>query len=487
MGLSRSSSVSASASNEKQDKKLSDNGLVTQGIGRIDEEGQQGEVVDGVFGAQGANTGTVNYRAVGWVSTSVLLAKSQIGLGVLSLPDVLHTLGMVPALIIIVAIAVMSTWTDWIIGGPWKAAHPTCYSVADCGGILGGRIGREIFGGMYWLLMTCIAGSALLGLSTALNAISLHGTCTAVFVAVAAVATFFPASLRTLGSVKWIGWAGLLSMIVSILLVAIAVGAGGRPSPAPQEGPWDKDIVYFGNPSFADAMNAVSNIVFSYAGTAAFLPIASEMRNPKDFKKAVLACQSFVTAFYLAVSIVVYMYAGQYVASPALGTAGVLIKRVAYGLALPGLLAAAVIYTHLPAKYIFVRAMRNSKHLTHSSPTHWMAWLSCTLGCVLFSYVIASAIPVFGGLVGLIGALFGSFLTLTGVAWMWFFDNWTRLRNKELRTAKVIALAAFNAFISLAGIFICIGGTYGSVISIRDDYAASGGHPWSCADNSGSS
>ena len=42
--------------------------------------------------------------------------------------------------------------------------------------------------------MTCIAGSALLGISTALNAMSLHATCTAVFVAVAAVVTL-PLSL----------------------------------------------------------------------------------------------------------------------------------------------------------------------------------------------------------------------------------------------------------------------------------------------------
>lgn len=122
------------------------------------------------------------------------------------------------------------------------------------------------------------------------------------------------------------------------------------------------------------------------------------MRDPRDFSKAVLACQGFVTAFYLAIGVVVYLRAGQYVASPALGTAGVLIKRVAYGLAIPGLLAAAVIYTHLPAKWIFVRALRKSHHLTHSTKTHWVVWLSCTSGCVLFSYVVASAVPVFSGL-----------------------------------------------------------------------------------------
>ncbi|GAA5979055.1 hypothetical protein JCM11641_004957 [Rhodosporidiobolus odoratus] len=486
MGFSRASSTSGSPS-EKHEKRL-DNGVVSHGgIDRIDEENQHAEEIDGVFGAQGGGTNTVNYRTVGWVSTAILLAKSQIGLGVLSIPDVFHTLGLGPGVITIIAIAIMSTYTDYYLGGPWKRLHPTCYSVSDCGGIVAGSFGRELFGVAYWLLMTCIAGSALLGLSTALNAVSLHGTCTAVFVAVSAVATFFPASLRTLGSIKWIGWVGLISMVVSILLVTIAVGSGGRPSPAPQEGPWTKDIVYWGNPTFSDAMNAVSNIVFSYAGTAAFLPICSEMRNPRDYTKAVILCQSFVTAFYIVVGVVVYLYAGQYVASPALGTAGVLIKRVAYGLALPGLLAAAVIYSHLPAKWIFVRCLRNSRHLTHPTKTHWLVWLSCTGGCVLFSYIIASAIPVFGGLVGLVGALFGSFLTLSGVSWMWFYDHWARLRSPADRNGRLLAMAAFNAFIIVVGLFICVAGTYGSVISIRDDYAANGGRPFTCADNSGSS
>lgn len=117
--------------------------------------------------------------------------------------------------------------------------------------------------------MTCIVGSGLLGLSTALNAISLHATCTAVFVVVAAAATYPLASLRTLGGIKWVGWIGLVSMIVSILTVTIAVGVGGRPSLAPKEGPLDLNIVIWGHPSFADAMNAIGNLIFAYAGTAA--------------------------------------------------------------------------------------------------------------------------------------------------------------------------------------------------------------------------
>lgn len=98
-----------------------------------------------------------------------------------------------------------------------------------------------------------------------LNAISLHATCTAVFVVVAAVVTYPFASLRKLSSVRWVGWIGLASMVVSIMLVTIAVGAGGRPATAPPSPlPWSKDIVYFGSPSFADAMNAVANLLLSW-------------------------------------------------------------------------------------------------------------------------------------------------------------------------------------------------------------------------------
>jgi hypothetical protein len=43
-------------------------------------------------------------------------------------------------------------------------------------------------------------------------------------------------------------------------------------------------------------MAAASTIFCSGAGTGAFLPVMSEMKNPKDYKKAVNWCMGFVTA-----------------------------------------------------------------------------------------------------------------------------------------------------------------------------------------------
>jgi drug/metabolite transporter (DMT)-like permease len=117
--------------------------------------------------------------------------------------------------------------------------------------------------------MTTVAGSALLSISIAFNAMSLHGTCTAVFVAVATIIVFLLASIQTLDKVAWITWAGALSLVVSLFLVTIAVGVTDRPAAAPATGPFDKDFRITSAPTFAAAMSAVSQLSFAYAGTPA--------------------------------------------------------------------------------------------------------------------------------------------------------------------------------------------------------------------------
>jgi hypothetical protein len=55
----------------------------------------------------------------------------------------------------------------------------------------------------------------MLGLSIGLNAVSNHGACTAVFVAVAAVLGFVLSSIRTLGRMSWLAWVGVISIMIS--------------------------------------------------------------------------------------------------------------------------------------------------------------------------------------------------------------------------------------------------------------------------------
>lgn len=218
-----------------------------------------------------------------------------------------------------------------------------------------------------------------------------------------------------------------------------------------------------------------------------------------------MVCQSSVTAFYITIGVVVYYFCGSYVASPALGSAGVLMKKVCYGLALPGLLATTTIVIHvsptasfwshieqrtnadvkLPAKYIFIRILRGSHHLTANTVTHWVTWLGCTSGITLIAYLIASGIPVFGGLVSLIGALLGTLMCFQPYGCMWLYDNWSQ--GKQERSPKWMAMVAFSVFVIFSGTFLMIAGTYGSIVGIIDSYKVSGGSAaWTCADNSNS-
>jgi amino acid permease len=43
----------------------------------------------------------------------MLLLKTQIGLGVLALPNVMMTLGIVPALIVIILLGLLTSWGDY--------------------------------------------------------------------------------------------------------------------------------------------------------------------------------------------------------------------------------------------------------------------------------------------------------------------------------------------------------------------------------------
>lgn len=126
------------------------------------------------------------------------------------------------------------------------------------------------------------------------------------------------------------------------------MGVQDRPVDAPKDiVPWVSDFKIVGNPDFASAISAVSTIVFAYAGTPAFFSIVSEMREPQKFPRALITCQTGVTSIYIVVCCVLYYYCGSYVASPALGSAGVTMKKVCYGFAFPGLIVSTSLVVHV--------------------------------------------------------------------------------------------------------------------------------------------
>lgn len=147
-------------------------------------------------------------------------------------------------------------------------------------------------------------------------------------------------------------------------------------------------------------------------------------------------------------------------------------------------MAKADCQSQFPAKLLFVRFLRNSRHLTTSTPTHWITWLGSVAAITIVSYIIASAVPIFGGLVSLIGGLLVPLMSFQPMGMMWLYDNW---RHRSRRTTGWIVNFGCSIFVILFGCFIMVAGTYGSITDIIDTYRKSGGTlAWSCADNSNS-
>jgi len=121
----------------------------------------------------------------------------------------------------------------------------------------------------------------MLGMSIAFNALSTHGACTAVFVAVSAIIVWMISSIRTLNRISIVGWIGVISIfaageelriqrpLTAVFTLMVAVGVQDRPAAAPPTGPWEKNLVMFGKPTMAAAGSTLGGIIYTLAATPA--------------------------------------------------------------------------------------------------------------------------------------------------------------------------------------------------------------------------
>ncbi|KAK0386733.1 hypothetical protein NLU13_6569 [Sarocladium strictum] len=439
----------------------------------------QSPAYDAVFGEMDENG--PNFRGVGLFAAVGLMIKTQVGLGVLSIPAAFDVLGMIPGIICLCAVAVITTWSGWVVGD-FKLRHAEVYSIDDAGAIMFGRIGREFFGAALCIYWTFVTGAAMLSLSIGFNAVSTHAVCTAVFIAISAVIGFCFASIRTMSRISWIAWLGFLSILIAVLMVTVSVGVQDRPATAPTNVEWSSDYKLFRSPSFIQAMTAICAFVSAFAGPSGFFSIAAEMREPRQYTRALFICQGVVTTIYLVVGCLMYYFCGSYVASPALGSAGPTMKKASYGVALPGLIATMTLVAHFPSKYLFVRFLRGTKHLTSNTFVHWSTWLGCTFTVCVLAYLIASGITIFFTLISLIGALLSTLMSMQAMGFMWLNTNW-RIRSFSF---SWVSRFAWCLFVIISGMLLMVTGTYGSVLDIIEAYKGKVSGPWSCADNSGS-
>jgi hypothetical protein len=357
--------------------------------------------------------------------------------------------------------------------GDFKHNHPECHSkqatcdqdrygsvltlceaLADMMGHVWGQTGREIVGVMIIIAQVLVSAAGIVTTATAFNALSDHSACTVVFALASTILITLCSSIRTFSKLGWLTWFGFVTFFISVFVFTVAVSQTGRPAAAPQTGDFDlgwKPIAY---PTFVVGMINAMNIFISTCGSSMFLPVIAEMKRPQDYRKACLIAGFIVGAIYLSFSLAMYRYCGIWLSVPAFGSAGPLFKKIAYGIALPGLVIGVGIYQHVAAKYAFVRILRNSKHLQSNSLTHWSTWLGINIALGGAAFIVAEAVPILNYLLGLAAAICFAPFSLIFPGILYCYDY------KGYRTGSVAQKVKYtlHVFIIMLGIYMAIGG-----------------------------
>lgn len=183
---------------EKQDSLPSHPNSVPRRKSTIDKDDPFGDESDA----------EVKYRTLAWWQAGITMIAETISLGILSLPSVLATVGIVGGLITLIGLGIVATYTGYVIG-QFKLAYPHVHNMADAGEVLFEPIGmkafgREFFGAAQIIFFIFVMGSHVLTWAIAFNTITGHATCTIVWSVVGMIVMLLFTLPRTLKKVSYL-------------------------------------------------------------------------------------------------------------------------------------------------------------------------------------------------------------------------------------------------------------------------------------------
>ncbi|KAI9898787.1 hypothetical protein N3K66_007147 [Trichothecium roseum] len=411
-----------------------------------------------------AEDGHAKFSRLGWKRLTVVLIVEAIALGSLSLPAAFATLGMVAGVILTVGLGLIAIYTSHVVGQV-KIKFPEVAHYADAGRLLFGRAGYEIVGVMFVLQLVFLVGSHCLTGTIAFNAITEDAVCGVVFGVVSAIILLIIAIPPSFAEVAILGYIDFVSIVLAIGITVIATGIqateqeGGHD--AVNWSAWPKKDV-----TFAEIMVPITNIVFAYSFSICQFSFMDEMHTPTDYVKSIWSLGLIEIFIYTLTGAMIYAFVGADVQSPALLSAGPLITKIAFGVALPVIFISGSINTTVVGRYIHGRVYKNSVTRYINTTKGWATWLGLITVITIIAWVIAEAIPFFDDLLSISSALFISGFTFYFPALMWFM----LIREGPWHSGKNLLLSIANAGCFLIGVFVLVTGTYAAITDIIHKY-----------------
>jgi Transmembrane amino acid transporter protein len=375
-------------------------------------------------------------------------------------------LGLVPGLILTVVVAGLVLYTSLVV---WEFCirHPEVRDVCDIGQMLfwNQRWAFWFTAVMFILNNTFIQGLHCLVGAKYLNTVTNHGMCTVGFSAIMAVISWICSLPRTFDALSKLAAASAFFTFLSVLLAMIFSGIEGHPGAGyPSLGPPTVYAIPVIGTPFVAGMNAFMNISYTFIGQITLPSFIAEMKNPRDFPKALWAVTIAEVILFSLVGAVIYAYTGtNYNTSPAFGSlSNEVYKKVSFSFMIPTLIFLGVLYASVTARFVFFHSFKGTKHLGNHTIVGWAGWAGILGVTWIFAFIIAEVIPFFNDLLSLMSSLFDSFFGFIfwGVAYL-------RMRNADFghgywkqRGFRGYFGFFFNILLILIGFFFLTAGTY---------------------------
>lgn len=405
-----------------------------------------------------AAEGHDKFHQLGWKRLTVVLIVEAIALGSLSIPSAFASLGMIAGVILCLGLGMIAIYTSYVIGQV-KLAYPHITHYADAGQLLMGKFGYELVGVMFTLQLVFLVGSHSLTGTIAFDTITDNATCSLVFGVVSAIILLLLAIPPSFAEVAILGYIDFVSIILAIGITIIGTGVQQHQGliPASDWSAYPKDGL-----TFVEAFVAVGNIVFAYSFAVCQFSFMDEMHTPRDFAKSIWWLGIIEIIIYTITGALIYVFVGQSVQSPALLSAGSLLAKIAFGIALPVIFISGSINGTTVGRYIHGRIYKDSVLRFINTRMGWITWLTVIAVVTIIAWVIAEAIPFFSDLLSICSCLFVSGFTFYFPAWMWFKlimkGKWYEKDN--------LLLAVVNGIVFIIGLVVLVAGTYASVQDI---------------------
>lgn len=411
--------------------------------------------------AHGDREGNAKFNKLGWKRLAILAMVEAIALGSLGLPQAFATLGMVAGVILSIGIGLVAMHAAYNIG-QIKLKFPQISHYADVGSLLFGRVGSSLFVGAFVSLLIFVVGSHCLTGAIAFKHIAQSNICSTAFGAISAAILLFLAIPPSFADIAILGYIDFASIVIAIGVTMIATGIQDRgslgdPEPYVAWSAWPKTGI-----TFEEAIVSTNSIVFAYSFGGCLPSFMNDMHTPEDYVKTLWWLGGAQIFIYTLTGSIIYAFVGQTVQSPALLSAGPLVSRIVFGIALPVIFISGSINTTVVCRYIHGKVLANSTMRHVNSTRGWVSWLGLVFIVTMLAWIIAEAIPIFSDILSISSSLFVSGLSYYIPPILWFV-----LLKKGAWCEKHNVKAAFcNGGVFLIGIIILGCGTYASIAQL---------------------